>query len=46
MLYPSTSGAKSLPSDQIAWLWDGPHQDRQIIPDLQGEKGWISSPWQ
>lgn len=45
-LYPSTSGAKSLPSDLGAALWDGPNQDRQIIPNPEGEKDWISSPWQ
>lgn len=45
-LYPSTSGAKSLPPDLGAALWDGPNQDRQVIPNPQGEKDWISSPWQ
>lgn len=45
-LCPSTSGAKSLPPDLGAALWDGPNQDRQVIPNPQGEKDWISSPWQ
>ena len=45
-LHPSTAGASPLPPDNAASLWDGPHRDRGIIPNLQGEKGWISSSWQ
>lgn len=45
-LYASTSGAKALPPDSGTSLWDSPNQDRQIIPNPQGEKDWVSSPWQ